>query len=358
MNDLALLSTHGYDPTPPLLFDERRMESGNHLRWVLHSDLGLPQRFIIYRADNQGLPWNINNLREIHKGKDYVKVILPFMFEYVRSYAKPVAELNYSTWNELDWLAKGSPNEAALRGQFRATGQAAQLRSAMAQLFEVSPNWRGFEPQKISNMHQKMLGPVGVGQKTQIATLDAIQLAALDPYIARMIGFYYIDRQPTLSAQGYFVEADYGNRLWPLSYRKPRRPNGDEIFPPKEDLGGVAVLAPVGCLVYEWSANVGAYLLTIRGIPLSTLSLSFEEQTQEVTLWYESDRAVEDRSNVDFSSEVVADFTRENNLWKITIRARIPLIKFDIKPKSQVTWKIHRIEWRRRTGPMGKLNDI
>ena len=350
MNYLALLSTHGYDVPPPVLFDDRRMEPGNHLRWVIRSDMGLPQRFILHRSARQNILQEVNRIRGENKGKDYFKVILPLICAHIRDYSKPFAELNYTTWNELVWLAKDSPNESSLRAQFGATGQTRQLRSAMAQLFEVQLNWAGFNPQRISNMHQKTLRPAGAGQKTQISTLDAIQLAALDPYIARMVGFYYIDRQPTFPAHGYIVEADYGNRLWPLSYREPRRPNGYALLLPQEDLGGVAVLAPIGRLVYEWSNRVGAHLLTIRGL----LRLRFEEPAQEVILWYESDRTEESPGTVEFLPEVAANFARETKgLWKLTLRSSVPLLGFDIKPKSQASWKIQRIEWRRRTGPMG-----
>jgi hypothetical protein len=355
MNYLALLSTHGYDAAPSLLFDDRRIEPGNHLRWILRSDLGLPQRFILYRSSHQSILQEIDRIRGgENKGKDFFKVVLPLICAHIRGNSRPFAELNYATWNELDWLAKDSPNESSLRAQFGASGQIRQLRSAMAQLFEVPSNWAGFRPDQITNMHQKALHPAGAGQKTQIATLDAIQLAALDPYMARIIGFYYIDRQPPLPVHGYIVEADYGNRLWPLSYREPRRPNGYALLPPQEDLGGVAVLAPIGRLVYEWSRRVDAYLLTLHGVPWSVLRLRFEEEAQEVILWYESNRAEESLGMVEVLPGVTANFVREpNGLWKLTLRSSAPLLVFDIKPKSRATWKIQRIEWRRKTGPMG-----
>lgn len=353
MKSLALLSAHGYDPTPALLFDDQRIEPGNHLRWLLRSDLGLPQRFILYRSSNENILNEVSRILRRNRGQDFVNNILPLICDKVRSSSKQFAELDYGKWDPMGWLAQGSPNEASLRSQFGSSEQLMQLRNTIAQLFEVPANWTGFNPQQIRNMHQKMLHSQGAERKTQMSTLAALQLAALDPYIARMIGFYYIDRQPNLPALGYIVEADYGNRLWPLSYREPRRPNGYTLFPPQEDLDGVKVLAPIGRLVYEWSDNLRSHLLTIRGLPVSLLRLQFEDQAQEVILWYESDRAEENAGSVGFLPEVNSTFVREGSLWKLTIRSSTPTIGFDIAPRSQATWKIHRIEWRRQSGVMG-----
>jgi Concanavalin A-like lectin/glucanases superfamily len=355
--DIALLGIHGTDLRREGIHGEFTLEPGNHLRWAIRSDLGLPKRFIVYRTA-KGLD-SLDGFRGILKqiGIPGIERVPELFTKYIEPTSIPIKFLEYQTWKPLEWLSQSSPNESELRAKFESSGQ--ELTQAMSELFEVQPDWTDFSSDRIKaikNMHQKIPNRPDGARHTTIKTLDAIQLAALDPYIARMVGLYFIDRTPGFDLCGYYVVADFEDRLWPLSFREPRKPNGYQLQTAVEDLDGVVVMAPVGRLFYDWSAELKVSLLTIRGFPVLRLRLRFPEPVQEVEITLEFDSPSANLSDVMVSPEGRKEVTPSNGAVQVlAITCTHQTDWLELQDTHTSTWIIRRIAWRRKSEVMGKL---
>lgn len=180
---------------------EADMESGNHLRWFFSPELGFPDELRLYRVDAKengainSLGWldatSINGLNTIVSNS-----ILP------NAWGDPIASFRFSPFEGCEaFYQKGDPNR-------QIPNEYQHLTNEINQRLESHCN-----PQNAIPLVLRRFGDQ-LNEKTTIKEFHAFTLASLDPYIARLMGMYYIDKDGELAV--YKAVADYGSRSYPL----------------------------------------------------------------------------------------------------------------------------------------------
>ena len=163
--------------TSEALFNKQKIEHGIHLRWSFYKDLGFPRNgFTIERK-----------LPQYHW--------------------KRVCHINLPE----------SPNEAFSRIESSASSPIGNIliyRSGVRGLIEIL---RYLRDETIElPMHLRNLEDESSNTDVIIKALDAISMACLDPYIARMVGLYWIDRDVQHPYQYYYRITGHWDAVeWP-----------------------------------------------------------------------------------------------------------------------------------------------
>lgn len=161
------------------LFNRLPIEAGIHLRWSFRPDLGFPKGgFRLYR---RGYIVNPNEFDE--------NQVIP------ESSWTQITQVTLPIYSPSDYPAPGAPfpNEAAeafRRIAERYTGEFLEhYRSEVAKLISILHQLTsaGAIPS-----HQRLLEG-SRGDRSNIRALDAVLLSGLDPYLARVLGLYWID---------------------------------------------------------------------------------------------------------------------------------------------------------------------
>lgn len=177
-----------------VLYDDRTTIPGNHLRWSFNAEMGFPpDGFTLSRAI-----WN----PQFNFGNNHpITHVLPtpsFDWEVKLNLPRTPAEA-------LNRIRQGF-TIPELNGRFN--NPAIELVETAAQLTDVGnplhQYLQFFEPNEES------------GLKTKLRKMDTLLLAALDPYLARMMGLYFIDNSAD-SGQTYLykITGHWGDNIFP-----------------------------------------------------------------------------------------------------------------------------------------------
>ena len=194
--DLSLIGIHVNEGVS--LYDELGALPGNHLRWSFNPEMGFPQGgFTLARAN-----WN------------------PQFFS-----SKDIALIHgLSLTSSEEWLIlshiglPNSPKEALARIAVSPYEEVLANRFDVAShdLYNTSENLRDTS----DSLHQylKYFDPEeGSGLKTGLRILDTVFLASLDPYLARMMGLYFIDKDIDASEiYVYRITGHWGGFQFPV----------------------------------------------------------------------------------------------------------------------------------------------
>lgn len=222
------------------------LEQGFHLRWQLRSGLGLPARFLIYKT-NEKFNRDTNTPDELDPSvwKTEAQQIALLQAEINAlneaggqgtKYTYPTFTLHYGYWDALEWLTDAlqtrgvtpSTQIAALIQKYRNSSTVLELNSLIGNLQRDIRNGQQIGNHRIYTMNQQVIEQDNRRSfRTSLKRMDTLNLAALDPYIARMAGFYFIDRDNMPfrggSRTGYFVVADYEGQEYPFNTVIPKR---------------------------------------------------------------------------------------------------------------------------------------
>lgn len=171
--DLSLTGIHVSEGIP--LYDELLALPGNHLRWSFNPEMGFPPGgFTLERA--------IWNPQFFSIGDNQSNLVLSALSS-VEWITLSRLGLPNSQTEAFERIAV-APNEGILANRFEVASQ--DLFNTCATLRDTS-----------DSLHQylKYFDPgEGPGLKTGFRILDTVLLASLDPYLARMMGLYFIDK--------------------------------------------------------------------------------------------------------------------------------------------------------------------
>ncbi len=253
INDIGLVGINACETSqaiqPTIYGSQFPLETGFHLRWQLRAGLGLPERFMIYKTNEAFFKttynpdWeggiNLNN----QKPENELLVLLKTDIEslvYVdlghnTQYASPAFTLHYGKWNALEWLTDAnqergttpSPLTTALTAKYQSTKSVPDLTALIRNLQTTAKTGQRVGMDTIYAMHQQVIEqPDHNAFKTSLKRMDILNIGALDPHIARMAGFYFIDREVRERSKyktGYFVVADYSGQDAPFNVVTPTK---------------------------------------------------------------------------------------------------------------------------------------
>ncbi len=189
--DLSLTILQGRNST--VLYDQAPMITGNHLRWSFNPELGFPPGgFTISRGDPT---WG-----EFEPDNPGSEGVPPFNFNWEKKIGLPTKVL------------------IALN---RITGHAQQaeiLRRYQPHLFEIIHLLEQLlDDSDPLPMHLRTMSNPHQGPLSRMRIMDIILMACLDPYIARIMGLYFIDREADPSKRyAYKITGHWEAKTFPL----------------------------------------------------------------------------------------------------------------------------------------------
>jgi hypothetical protein len=202
-----------------------------------------------------------------------------------------------------DWSSPHahSPDDQAEAEARLPPGLAAPKRQAYAEGFrdELHPilySLVGTDPQRL---HQLKHGDLESAATLDWPGMSLLQLMALDPNMARVLGLYWHDEPPRTNAYyDYRVVAHYGDTPY------PGKPFGFSGLEPGRRFGsllaheGVTYVSPnpIEAARTTWDGSEHTGLLFSRDIPAGPISITLPEPVQSVTLRLVSSRALSARA--------------------------------------------------------------
>lgn len=317
-------------------FDGLRLSHGVHLRWSFRRNLGFPAGgFTIFRDGTEVAA--INLAFDLDTAVSHL-VSDPAQFEKLQKRYKDSADGIVELLNLLTDPSDNTPTH---------------LRPL--------PALAGTQAEKIT-----------------LYALDALLLASLDPYIARMLGLYWIDTEVTLPQPEEYVEYTvvgyWEDRPWPLHVRDLTRLSSRNFTGPdysELDVDGVRIL---GDKLRLWLPEVDDIYVPHLQQPVSKdgdhiLRFLFPKPVAEVILELAVDmaytgwRAVAD--GLDAVLVTLPDAEGSNHTFlRFTLPgdSRFERLELSGPPDpgepghpDTITWRLYRLSFREQAGPIDDL---
>lgn len=340
--DLVALPAEGIEPG----FDGIPLLPGVHLRWAFRPDLGFPSGgFQIHRRVYQ-FSWGDIPTPPVVGEWEHVRTVLP------------PASLVMAGSSD-DAIAKRiheSLRSARAPGTFEA--YRARIPECIRLLRQLAGDGgRDGQP----GFERRLVHEDGRSSPVSIRVLDALLLAAMDPYIARMLGLYWIDAGiPPGRRVDYRITGLWGATPYPeFRYSFERVP--------REQLATGDFMCDDVHVFTERSATLDETLaLRLQGAPGLELRLTFPWPVEEVRLaishseaaprwraWGQDETLVSGALDLTGRVEAVEDGIR--------IRSDRPFQRLVLTDESDArltSWTLRGFRHREKTAPIGRVEAV
>lgn len=319
-----------------ILYDDTQALSGNHLRWNFNPEMGFPKDgFTIQRY-----PYSILNRQNNEPWKLIETVNRPQM-EWEKKINLPLSK------NEA--LSRISEVILSSSGLDRFNQPARDLLEVVDFMRNTT------NPEEPYNTFLDTEEENGL--KSGLRVIDVLTTASVDPYIARMLGLYIVDSDADLTKKYvYLIQGHWGDMAFApihLSFENYDIPQG--VVPLQ--LGGVKVfpdLRTVGVLRSDRSDFHDAHILVVGNADPGFL-LQFEYPVEEVVIKYELNHLSGDWEITALGEALIHNVDSE--FLRIT-RPGSPFQEINFKRIPGITFRIFKISYRRRNGPIGNITNI
>ncbi len=325
-----------------ILYDEKIGIPGNHLRWNFNAEIGFPPGgFTLTRAvwnpqffsgDNNNLTHGFGSIAPVYDWSIHLNLPLTQIEAIERIHIGFTnSELSTKFANSADELVKvaqqltdpGDPNPMFLRY---------------------------FEPTEET------------GLKTKLRKLDTVLIAALDPYLARMTGLYYID-DTGISSETYLyrITGHWGDQTYPLI---PVNFGNQYIRPKNQSLqfGAVKVVSSgrtVGVRTPESYDLIEHPQLTVYGTVPQSIKLYFDFPVEEVIIDYDavsSTRTTRRTLNMRGNGAPFRARLEETQIFISRPGNAFERLEFVDLPAGN--WFFFRINYRKKIGPIEDVSGL
>lgn len=267
------------------LFNGAPMEPGIHLRWSFLPEAGFPSDgFHIYRRFYAG---------EFLQPQPWV-VIAHLMRSIETRFGLPQSQLN----------GLGTGSSASFAEYYRLEA------GSLWQLFRQLQSPRSSQQQAVIENRGR--------SRTRLRMLDLLLTASLDPYIARLLGLYYIDGSVLPGTPvDYMVTGLWERAEWPQQTCRFHDIAPHAVKAGIFEIGDATVFTPTGTSL--WDGPDGP-LLGLSGDTALPLELGFRRPVQEVDVELATASNAPWRISAEASGRLIAD--------SVTVIPRGPVLRF------------------------------
>ncbi len=260
--DVIALPTEGIEPG----FNRMPMIPGVHLRWSFRADLGFPANgFQIHRRLYR------------YPGGDIPTPPVPGEWELIHTVLPPASLVATTGLSDSVIAARVLEHLKSVQLDAAVSLYRTQAQDLVRILRDLE-NVAGDVP-----IHQRRLAPDSGGSPFRIRTMDALFLASLDPFIARMLGLYWIDGAvPPGRRADYRVVGLWGATPFPVNDVDFRRAARRGVASGSLELDAGVDLFSERSLTLDDAGTLHAV-----GAPGLELRLSFARPVQQVELLIE-----------------------------------------------------------------------
>lgn len=329
------LALQGISLSNGRLYDDLSLLPGNHLRWTFQSDMGFPKD-----------GFTIQRLSKLGQEKTPVT--------HVVRYSPPKI-----LWNmKINLPANREEALNRLRMGEPASTLVSKFGPASQELMEVIHELKS--PPDSLHMYERFLKTVqNSGLKSGLRIMDLMLLAAVDPYVARMIGLYVIDEGASTDAVSYYrVIGHWGDMTYP------------EI---KVDFESISTLQAYqnlqfGALkILSWGRTIGIPSfdgndiypkhLLVHGNANPALKFYFDFPVQELVLEYElMSRSGNWDIRLDGAPAAGVRETGGNKLQVLRPGSSFQRVEFVRVPGTY--WRIFKITYRKKATAIGDVQAV
>jgi len=249
------------------LFDGTPIIPGIHLRWAFTPEMGFPRNgFELYRRRHSQTEFGL----ERQDWQRIASLDLPHLNRGDRPSSPAAIAASVSIAVERLQSYFANPRLNAYR---RKTRELIEL------LDRLKPD------DMFNSLLSKPDGTAAVGIQ------DILLLASLDPYAARMLGLYFIDREVAPGEPvDYYVRGDWGGSTWPLKYRPFTNRRCEPVADPPsgcwrlDDIVIESARAVEVSFVEGSTADEDFHILALRGSPGVFVRFVFPELVEEIRI--------------------------------------------------------------------------
>lgn len=325
--------------TTVILYDDVPAVEGNHLRWNFNPEMGFPKDgFTLSRA-----VWNPQASN--------------FTLTHVHSYG--ISSLRF------DWSVRinlpASTAEALDRVRMRLSPDVLHYRfgSAADELLQLVRQLRAASGPDYLKFISPSSGSDVLGE---LRIMDLLFLASIDPYLARMIGLYYIDQEANPSTSYlYLLKGHWGDTLFPLisvTFEALVIPVQYQTL----QFGAVKVISSgrqIGVPTLDGNDLMDKHLL-VQGVMNPAIRMHFDFPVEEVILHYRL--IARDGATITSPSwGIRADGTLISPIVSGASRLHIhrpssAFERIEFTLVEGVSWYIFKIEYRKKENAIGDLH--
>ena len=310
------------------LYDDMLAVPGVHLRWSFPPQMGFPPGGFTVKRQVYGF----GEFSQIRDPVTIMELRYPVEMQPPGQPGAPAVPSGVPRETTLEWLSR------RLSGAF-----AAPYADEVADVTDLLSRLRLQLP---ARQYHAMLENRG-GSHTRMRVLEILMLASLDPYVARMLGLYFVDGSLLPGTRAvYEVTGHWMDNEWPLENLQMSSIAPEVAVTGSFRAGGVALLTGMEVSYIQSATQVTLRLrASAVGAPLQ---IAFDSPMREVVFELRAPARPDDWH---FPSSITREFTDN----RITLRAPTPQPAFEITTRNaaETVLDLAAIHYRSNVGRIG-----